>query len=565
MMHALLLWLAACQPTSAPGAAGQLSPAEQLTRASLSLRGMGPRAEELAFITAHPDALAEAVSVYAESDAFLDVVADLHAERWLTRIDARPTLPAAGVLGGVERTWVASALAEAPLNLVMAVVAEDRPYTDILTTEETRVDEVLALLYGLPYDTEGPSWQWSTYQDGRPTAGVLSGNGLWFRHISANTNKHRARAAFFADAFLCEDLAGRDVSVVGELDLTDPAQVASAVSGDPACVACHQTLDPLAALFSGFRRYVLGSEVTAAMENGCEGETADLCYPLGFYNVGQERAWARDGLRPPGYFGLPAADLTELGERVAQDRRFATCTVRNLVSYFGQVEREAVPRAWVDELADDFVSGGFDLRQLAADIVLSPAFVASGTGVGSAFVVPALTMRPSQFARTVEDRTGFTWTVDGSSEGCADAPGGCWGTVDLMRSDRFGFRMLAGGVDGYDVMWPVHTPTPGKLLVLREFAAEAAHELVESDFGRPPEQRVLLGEVERTTTREEAVRSQLVQLHRVILGETLHPDSLELVATLGLFTLARGQREDATEAWKVVVAALFQDPLMVLY
>ena len=43
-----------------------------------------------------------------------------------------------------------------------------------------------------------------------------------------------------------------------------------------------------------------------------------------------------------------------------------------------------------------------------------------------------------------------------------------------MLNDGLGFRAMAGGIDGFSVLEPVHTLTPVRLLVYSAYAEEAA-------------------------------------------------------------------------------------------
>jgi hypothetical protein len=561
-----LMVLAACAvptalaPPSAVPSTATLDVSAQLVRASLSLRGHRPSAAEIADARTHPERLQDMVASFAQTEAFVEVMADLHAERWRVRVDTRSALPPRGPLQGVAAGEIQRAITEGPLEMVRQLVREGRPYTDLVTSEEVRTNAVLAELYGLEHDPAGPEWQWARFEDGRPAAGVLSDNGLWMRHLSADTNKGRLRAAVFADALLCVDLVGRGVPVVPGADLTDAGAVADAVRDVPACVACHQTLDPLAAHFHGFRRYVLPYEVRAAYDRGCEGDERDSCYPITFYNPSNERLWEDEGLRPPSYFGLASDGLADLGAHVAADPRFAECTVRTLYSWFAQTEREHIPHDVVAPLTASFVGGGFDLRELAANIVGSSAFLASGTGIGEDFVVGALSLRPEQLDTTLQALAGFRWQADLDALDCAEDDS-CFGAIDLLRSDRVGFHTLGGGTDGYDVVRPSFVPSPDRLLVTREVALEAARALVERELSSPPSQRVLLP----LADEEDAVEEQLGLLHHALLGEAHRPGSAGLQPALVLFegvAQATGKRD---EAWVHVLAGLLSDPAMVLY
>jgi hypothetical protein len=140
----------------------------------------------------------------------------------------------------------------------------------------------------------------------------------------------------------------------------------------------------------------------------------------------------------------------------------------------------------------------------------------------------------------------------------------CWDNVDLTTTDLFGFRAMMGGVDGYTVTHPIHTPTPTHEIVLGKVARESAGFVSKLEFSRPAAERKLLTLVEPTTTDEASVRNQLVALHRRILVETLAPDSEEIDETFALW--AAGNASGGTsKAWELVIAALLQDPRMVFY
>jgi hypothetical protein len=214
-----------------------------------------------------------------------------------------------------------------PLTLVEDVVVSGRPYSEIVTAQRFRTNAVYAAVHGLPFDSapDAPQWQEVQWTDGRPLAGLLSDSELWRRHRSAGSNFHRGRANFVSSALLCEDFATRDVPVEGGIDLSDEFAVAEAVTQQGTCIACHQALDPLAAYFWGFRHQLNAQAVRNSYEADCQfptdiptpppghGVATDLCYPLRFYQPELENDWQEWQLRPPGYFGLPGADLVDLG------------------------------------------------------------------------------------------------------------------------------------------------------------------------------------------------------------------------------------------------------------
>ena len=66
---------------------------------------------------------------------------------------------------------------------------------------------------------------------------------------------------------------------------------------------------------------------------------------------------------------------------------------------------------------------------------------------------------------------------------------------------------MAGGIDGFSVLEPVHTLTPVRLLVYSAYAEEAAGFVVDQEFQKPIEQRKLLNRVAEEDSDEISPRS----------------------------------------------------------
>lgn len=557
-----------------------LTPLEHLSRASLAVRGIRPSLSELEAVLDEPGALEGLVEAWLQGPEFGDTIEDLHAELFLLRADTNYQLPVKGILQerGYDQADVHFSTVGAPLRFVREVVLEDRPYTEILTADYTVANEVVASIYGLPFDPRGPEWQHTEWTDGRPQSGLLSDSEVWRRHVSNAANFHRGRANFLSQAFLCEDIGARDVFVAGGVDIADALAVAEAVSTQDGCVACHNALDPLAAFFWGYKEQLQRGAVLEAYELGCEWDWSNgppprgsyriehWCYPLKFYDVSEEGMWQDWHLRAPGYFGQPASDMRDLGRLITTDARFAECTVRNFAGYLTQTERGALPGEWVDELTHGFVASGFDAKHLVRDIVLSDPFATARVSGSSGAFAPGLqTLRPEQLSRTLRDLTGFRWMADQDPVDCAAGTNTCWGPVDLLNTDLYGVRSMMGGIDGYTVTHPTHTPTPTQQLALSVVAQEAAGFVVASDLARPAAERRLLDRIEPGDEEEARIRIQLARLHLRVLGEHVAAWGPQVDLTYGLWAGATAARGDPAEGWRVVIAALLQDPHMVLY
>ncbi len=413
---------------------------------------------------------------------------------------------------------------------------------------------------------------------------MLSESEVYRRWESPASNFHRKRANLLADALLCEPFATRDVAPEGIPDVSDPAAVSNAVFEAPSCVNCHQAMDPLASHLWGFKVQVKRTTVAKGYEANCrdynledESEVntyvpGQYCYPLEHYTVSDESLWVEAGTRPPGYYGLPSHDLVDLGQNIAADPRFALCTARTFYGYLTQQDKRDVPLALVSDLTEVFVDSGFDAKALARAIVLSESFRAVRTGsdeeTGAAGVQ---VIRPEQFARTIEDLTGFRWIVLADLDSCSMptlTAGGtnCWGAVDLAVSDQFGFRGMSGGMNSYYSTAPTHTVTPPKETVMARYAAEAAGYVVTADFGESDASaRQLLTLVEPWDSDEALVREQIVALYLRILGQFVTSDDESVDATYALFETRLEVDGNGVEAWKLTLTALLLHPRMMFY
>jgi hypothetical protein len=512
-----------------------LSPTDRLLRVAMATKGTRPTSAEIDAVLADPDALDGIVDAYLASEQFGETVMDVENQTLLVRVD-NLTNPPAGA--GVTNFQWGKALFEEPLALVEWVVTSDRPYTDIVTLQGTMTTRHGASMWaGIPdtFDPDGPEWQFAAFTDGRPAAGVLSTGG-WNHRVASNLpNAHREGAAAAAAALLCTDYLSRDINL-GEVDLTDEDAIADAILHEPACVSCHQTLDPLAGFLSGF-----------ALRG-----VASRGYPIEEWNPMQAGRGFRQTGRENGYFGLGGETLTDVGALIADDNRFSACTARRYLAYLHQVPLEEVPFEQVAAAQSALVDSDMSLKAMFKHIVLSDAFAASHATDASAETLRGyLQTRPEQLDRVFRDLVGFTWKTPYGIRALGF-------DVTLPTSSRVGFKVHGGGIDSQVKVVPVHSYSATASAFLRSFAEEAAGHAVEADAGRTTAERVLFVET-LDVTDEAAVRAQLAHLHARVWGERDAPDSVAVDATYALLTDIHAMTGDAQTTWQVVLTALFQD------
>lgn len=521
----------ACDPGVSPLPSAEvsfLSPTQHLGRASMALRGVRPSIEDLRAVAADPGALPGIVDRYLSSPEFGETIRDLHNEVWLLRIDEAPlTVPAVGALAGTSMDERNRSVYDEPLRLIEDVVMSDQPYTRIVTADYTMADPLVATVWGLPHG-ESPGWERTTRTNPADHAGILAIPALFMRYRSVGINFNRARANAISKGLLCHDFLDGQVRIDGTVDLSRPDVVRDEVVHNAACASCHQTLDPLASYFFGYRA-------------GTVNQAGIASYPFTYYNADPNPTWFGQNNRPPQFFGIDAVGLEGLGHAIADDPRFARCAATNFAAYLTERDRRELDPQWIARLQQAFVADHFNAKHLARAIVLSDEFRAGASDdpATAEDVLGYQKVRPEQLRRMLAALTGFTWSA--------------------LDDDREGYRVLAGGIDSFFVTSPVHTFTATSSLVTRAAAEKAALFVVAHDATAPLARRTLFTEADVMSVDEDSVRRQLVALHARIYGELVDAADERIEQTFALFRDALAISRDPRRAWTVTLAGMLGD------
>ena len=88
----------------------------------------------------------------------------------------------------------------------------------------------------------------------------------------------------------------------------------------------------------------------------------------------REENWRLYAEKEPAYYGTPTANLTELGERLAEDARFVDCAVKTVMEGLGQ--RVIVDADWSEfqQQRTVFVNSELSIRHLIKSIVKSDTY-----------------------------------------------------------------------------------------------------------------------------------------------------------------------------------------------
>lgn len=509
----------------------QMSAAELLTRTSLDLRGRRPSAAELDAVRADPAALDGLIDGYLADPAFGDRMADLWSEVYLTRTES--FYISAADYGMEDDAGFRAAVGDEPLRILARVADQDLPWTELVTGDWTMADELLAAAW--PLEREGgEGWQVARYTDGRPAAGVLATNGLWWRYTSTDSNANRGRANQVSRILLCNDYLVRPIDFERNVDLLDEEAVLDAITNNEGCIACHTSLDPLASYLFGFWTYVPDSVVDASR-----------------YHPEREQLWQQYTGVAPGYYGAPGSSLSDLGGQIAADPRFPECAVQQA---FELLLRRDATVADMDRLAGHraaFLDGDLTLRSLVRSVLSDPWYRAGATDLEGA--VPRKLMTPDLLADQVAALTGFRWEYAG---------------IDMMSTDSVGLRTLAGGADGASVAATATAANATLVLVQERLSEAAAVHAVVTEAALPLDQRTLFSQVDLEqdpSLAPGATAAQIQRLHLLVLGDEVAQDGEEVQAAQALLAELISIEGDVALAWAGLLSALMRDPDFVLY
>ncbi len=506
-----------------------LSPREQLIRLSVDLRGVHPSAAELDAIDTTPELYDDFVERYLEDPRFVGRVQEVVDQRLLLS-----TGDTYGVMGVSAEDIAGEALA-----LVARVVEHDLAWSELVTADYTMSNAALADAFLLDYPAGANTWQPAHYTDGRSHAGLLSMSSIWLRYPSAGGNANRHRANAVSKMLLCEDFLSRPVvlnrAAVDQL-VIDPED---AVASNASCMACHSTLDPLSAHFFGFFSSDDDDDLAAV-----------------YYEPEEEQGWRDYHGRSPSWYGVPTANLAELGGLLAEDGRFIDCGTQTFFEGFTQRTSRASDWTEFQGYRQAFVDGGLKVRPLVRALVTSDTYKAMGTDdpVLADNLSAVRLVSPAQLASIIEGLTGYRWTFGGA---------------DGLTRHNLGLPGLAGGVDGRFLTERSYEPGIGLVFVQERLAWSAAHHVVQHDLdpGRTAD-AILLPYVtieDRPTADPELFETQIAALIEAATGLPVAEDDGRPAALVTLWSQIYSIEADPQAAWSAVVAGVLRDPRILTY
>lgn len=517
---------AAYEPLTAP---------RLLRRMSLDLRGVLPDPADLDVVEADASALSAIRDRYLQDPLLEQRLVPLLAERWHTEVDSFLInywrYPQLGTASSVAYPFVSS-IGQEPLRLMAYIATHDRSWDEVVNADYSMANEMLGNLWPLDYPEGGSGWLPVHYTDGRPAAGVLATNGLWWRYYTTVSNFNRGRASTIAALLLCVDYLSRPVSFSQNVSLTDTSGLEEALHNNPYCMGCHSSLDPLASSLFGFwaREYS-----TVEMEH---------------YHAERELMGADMLGVSPAWYGIPMQGLADMGGLIADDPRYARCTAQSFAELLWRRSAVEADQARVDALQSAWEAGDRRIPPLLKAITDSPVYQAGGLNDQASpdQVERENTLRlmtAPLLQSSIEALTGFHWSMN---------------EYDQMNNDTFGYRGLAGGVDGTLITRPQRTPSLTWAMVLERYTEAASRYRSEQDLAGTP--LLLEGITNNTLSTDPAFSSLMDALYWRLYAQRPEADWQQNIRLLWE-QVKTG--EGTTAAWSAVLSVMLQDPLYVGY
>jgi hypothetical protein len=479
------------------------------------------------------------------------------------------------------------ALAQEPLRLISHVVAQEHPYSEVLTANYILVNPYTNDVFntGLSFSDPLNPDDWkeaqinSGYRNGQdlPHSGILTSPMYLARYPSTDTNRNRARARWSYYFFLGVDIEGLAIRPMNGDSLAD---VDNPTLNNPDCAVCHEIMDPVAGAFQNW---------------GDDGQFRDQCgwFPDSQHAEGGEWLCDRDALpwtgykeffdpyvagdlwyrdmRPVGFnsTALPVnqndSSLAWLASQMVEDERFSTGTVRfwfkgllareptplpsnpDDLQYASKLASHEIDTQYIEEFASDFAAGSagtanngtFNLKDLFVDMITSPLFRGQSTqqdlnadeqhallstGIGRL-------LTPEQLNRKLIALLGVYWSQ-------------VWDVNrNQLLSDFYGFY---GGIDSDGVIDRNTQLNTLMATVVERFSNEMVCRIVIDEFERVNSQRLLfsgvtVNDTPQTNSGTENIKLVLGNLISRLWGSD-EANEIEIEAAYNLFVSLRDER-----------------------
>ena len=431
------------------------------------------------------------------------------------------------------RQYASQGQERAPVELISHVVRQNRPFTEILTAPYVMVNAYSATMLDLSF-IDGFEFihgdivaanDPNIYREAVlvdidnqtfPHSGVFTTLAFMARYPTSRTNRNRARAKQVYRLFLDTDVEG--LADRSGLDLNNQIGLFPTYE-DPQCKQCHDVFDPIAGLFKNWngKGHYLGNANWFNQRNPQE-------------------------MLSPGYTDLPVdllptaqsdRALQWMSERIAADNRFALSIVKTIFVGLTGRDANADEIVKIETYKTDFISSNFNLKSLIKNIINDSIFHYGNlaSSENALLYVDSGTARilsPEQLHRKIQAIFGgYKWTSPTDK--------------DLLDLDSY--LLLYGGIDSINITVRNTDATSLKKGIQERIAYQTSCDNVPADFNRNVTNRILFPLVDitdtpNTTTGQNKIKLNIQHLHKLLLGEVIDLNNIEIRRTYDLFVAA---------------------------
>ncbi|RZA24044.1 MAG: DUF1588 domain-containing protein [Proteobacteria bacterium] len=459
------------------------------------------------------------------------------------------------------------------VELVSYIIANNRPYTEILTADYLMLNphsacDILGPNHDLKFSnkcsTNGQALQACNKQsfrfghlpfgdyiddcreflpskpkfgNGAPIVGVLSDIPFLVRYSTTPSNRNRLRARIIYKHFLGLDVLTLQGPQQPSTESASP--IANPTMNNPECAACHTLVDPIA---SSLQRH----------------------NELGRYD--RNAKWEKD-MFAAGFNGKTtpndAEPLRWLADEMVKDPRFA----RSAVMFWFQALtgeaplRDPVPsdayyrvslaaklaqNEFFENLAQKFAANKFNTREMIKDILVSPYY--SAVGIKADVTASEKLMlesfdhanrrAPEETHQALAAVTGQFWLLPDRKADDTYTTFKRWDDSYLMNAGQL--LVTAGGVDSKTAIVRNNDMSSIASAISNFAAVSMPCQVVSKDFKIETAKRNLFPLVEINTVPDDGagstrIKQNIAYMHKRVLGEELAIDNPELIATYTLF------------------------------
>ena len=458
-------------------------------------------------------------------------------------------MPLNGVAERTTRDNTNFAIAREPINLMVYVVENNRPYTEILTANYVLVNPYSAKVYnaeidGFTFDENDFNLSEEAMEvkypvdDLRevtlpniPHAGLLTTIAYLNRFPSTPTNLDRHRSAKVQLFFLDTDILGLANRPINSTEVVSD----SATWTNPNCTICHNVMEPISSTFKNWDeegRYITGFRGDAVQVPGLSIEK-----------------------RAP----VDASDhlLQWLSQEITKDDRFAVSAVKTFLKALTGRDALKEPEADADDyltklqaynfenkvitaIKDKFIATNYNAKTVIKEIIMSSLFRATGFVEGvnndilSSQLGQAHLITPEALNRKIYDVMGYYWSSRRYDTQQND-------NNDTRRQRLLNeFKTLYGGMNSDSIPTRVSELNGIMANIQTRMAIQMGCFPTTRDFFKPKSERKLFPYVTHKQKPLDdytigEIKKNIQYLHYHVLGEKVALEDAEIESTYNLF------------------------------